>query len=69
MNKGDRRRGRERQAIADYEADGFVPAGAWRSCEARLDAMEHAMRSKIAHGARIVNGGVRTWARLPAWAR
>jgi hypothetical protein len=57
----------ERQRIAEYEADGFVPYGAWRSAEARLDSMEHAMRAKIRVGATITTITRRT--PLPAWAR
>lgn len=57
----------ERQRIAAYEQDGFVPAGAWRSAEARLDAMEHAMGARIAVHDRIAR--IRRRDPLPAWAR
>lgn len=53
MNKGDRRRERERLAIAEYEQDGFVPRGPWRDPEARVAAMEHAAKARIAHRDRM----------------
>ena len=47
-------RSAERTRLAEFEQDGFVPAGPWRDVEARIAAMEHATLAKIAFGAPIL---------------
>lgn len=44
----------DRKRLEEYEQEGFVPVGAWRSVTARIDAMEHAMLVKMAAGAPIL---------------
>lgn len=48
------RREADRERLAEFEQDGFVPAGPWRDAEARVAAMEHAMRAKLAFGAPVL---------------
>lgn len=43
----------DRARLAEFEFEGFVPFAAWRDAGARLDAMEHAMRAKLAAGAPV----------------
>lgn len=53
--------------LEEFDFDGFVPFFAWRSAEARIESMEHAMRAKIRRGVRLC--GIVRRDPLPAWAR
>lgn len=53
--------------LEQFDFDGFVPFFAWRSAEARLESMEHAMRAKIARGVRLCR--ITRREPLPEWAR
>ena len=61
-----RKRHSERARLDAFEADGFVPWGPWRDAEARIAAMEHAMRAKLAAGAPVLRITRRF---TPRWAR